>query len=92
MLYCFKGFSRTAARTLGTALTIAGRQGCTAADTGHLLVAMLQTGRGVAVEFLRRKQVTESALLECSARRSCTGRMRRLHRKDLAPETRKAME
>ena len=55
MLYCFKGFSRTAARTLGTALTIAGRQGCTAADTGHLLVAMLQTGRGVAVEFLRRR-------------------------------------
>lgn len=92
MLYCFKGFSRAAATTLATALTIAGRQGCTAADTGHLLVAMLQTGRGAAVEFLRRKRVTEAALLECASRRSCTGRTRRLHRRDLAPETRKAME
>ncbi len=92
MLNFYKGFSRAASRTVATALRIAGRQGCTAADTGHLLLAMLQTARGPAVEFLRRKNVTESALYECAARRSCTGRPVRLRDRDLAPETRKAME
>ena len=94
MLYFtfYKGFSRAAGRTVTAALRIAGRQGCSAADTGHLLVAMLQTAQGPAVEFLRRKRVTESALLDCTARRSCTGTPRRLPRRALAPETRKAME
>ena len=54
MFYYHKGLTRAARRTVATAITIAGRQGCTAVDTGHLLLAMLQTGRGSAVEFLRR--------------------------------------
>ena len=58
MFYYHKGLTRAARRTVATAITIAGRQGCTAVDTGHLLLAMLQTGRGTAVEFLRRKQIT----------------------------------
>ena len=63
MFYYHKGLTRAARRTVVTAITIAGRQGCTAVDTGHLLLAMLQTGRGTAVEFLRRKQITVTALM-----------------------------
>ena len=43
MLYFHKGLSRRACRTVGRALTLAGREGCPAADTGHLLLAMLET-------------------------------------------------
>ena len=87
----YKGFSRAAAHTLHTAVILAGRQGCSAADTGHLLLAMLQTAQGPAADFLRRKRITESALRGCVQARSC-GTPRYLGRQDLAPETRKAME
>ena len=90
-VYSYKGFSRTAARTVRTALVLAGRQGCCQADTGHLLLALVQTARGSAADFLRRKRVTTTALAECSAARA-EGAPRRLHRCDLAPELRKAME
>ena len=90
-VYSYKGFSRTAARTVRTALVLAGRQGCCQADTGHLLLALVQTARGSAADFLRRKRVTITALASCSAARS-EGAPRRLHRCDLAPELRKAME
>ena len=73
MFYYHKGLTRAARRTVVTAITIAGRQGCTAVDTGHLLLAMLQTGRGTAVEFLRRKQITVTALSACASQRACTG-------------------
>ena len=90
-VYSYKGFSRTAARTVRTALVLAGRQGCCQADTGHLLLALVQTARGSAADFLRRKRVTTTALANCSAARA-EGALRRLHRCDLAPELRKAME
>ena len=90
-VYSYKGFSRTAARTVRTALVLAGRQGCCQADTGHLLLALVQTARGSAADFLRRKRVTATALAECSAVRAASA-PRRLHRCDLAPELRKAME
>ena len=90
-VYSCKGFSRTAARTVRTALVLAGRQGCCQADTGHLLLALVQTARGSAADFLRRKRVTTTALANCSAARA-EGTPRRLHRCDLAPELRKAME
>ena len=86
----YKGFSRAAAHTLHTAVILAGRQGCSAADTGHLLLAMLQTAQGPAADFLRRKRITESALRGCVQARSC-GTPRYLGRQDLAPETRKAL-
>lgn len=92
MFYYHKGLTRAARRTVGTALSLAGRQGCTSADTGHLLLAMLQTGQGTAVDFLRRKQVTVTALTACAGRRACTGRPVRLHARDLAPESRKVLE
>ena len=90
-VYSYKGFSRTAARTVRTALVLAGRQGCCQADTGHLLLALVQTARGSAADFLRRKRVTTTALANCSAARA-EGAPRRLHRCDIAPELRKAME
>ena len=92
MFYYHKGLTRAARRTVATAITIAGRQGCTAVDTGHLLLAMLQTGRGTAVEFLRRKQITVTALSACASQRACTGRPLHLRGRDLAPESRKALE
>ena len=92
MFYYHKGLTRAARRTVATAITIAGRQGGTAVDTGHLLLAMLQTGRGTAVEFLRRKQITVTALSACASQRACTGRPLHLRGRDLAPESRKALE
>lgn len=92
LFHCYKGFSRGAARTLHTAVLLAGRQGCTAADTGHLLLAMLKTAQGPAADFLRRKRVTETALDSCARTRSCSGQPHSLHKNDLAPEMRKTME
>ena len=91
LFHSYKGFSGQAAHTLYTAVMLAGQQGCSAADTGHLLLAMLQTARGPAADFLRRKRVTESALRSCVQARSCSGQPRGLHKNDLAPETRKTM-
>lgn len=92
MLYFQKGLSRQTCRTVGKALTLASREGCSSADTGHILLAMLETDNGPAAEFLRRKHVTPPALMECAAQRSCHGAPVRLKAKDLAPETRKALE
>lgn len=90
-VYRYKGFSFTAARTVHTALVLAGQQGCSQADTGHLLLALVQTAQGTAADFLRRKRVTSTALAEHSAAHAA-GRPRRLHSRDLAPELSKAME
>ena len=56
MLYFQKGLSRRTCRTVGRALTLASREGCSSADTGHLLLAMLETDGGPAVDFLRGKK------------------------------------
>ena len=90
-VYRYKGFSFTAARTVHTALVLAGQQGCSQADTGHLLLALVQTAQGTAADFLRRKRVTSTALAEHTAAHA-VGRPRRLHSRDLAPELSKAME
>ena len=90
-VYRYKGFSFTAARTVHTALVLAGQQGCSQADTGHLLLALVQTAQGTAADFLRRKRVTSTALAEHTAAHAA-GRQRRLHSRDLAPELSKAME
>ena len=90
-VYRYKGFSFTAARPVHTALVLAGQQGCSQADTGHLLLALVQTAQGTAADFLRRKRVTSTALAEHTAAHA-VGRPRRLHSRDLAPELSKAME
>ncbi|MCO7110316.1 hypothetical protein NIA69_15935 [Gemmiger formicilis] len=83
-VYRYKGFSFTAARTVHTALVLAGQQGCSQADTGHLLLALVQTAQGTAADFLRRKRVTSTALAEHTVAHAA-GRPRRLHSRDLAP-------
>ena len=92
MLHYYKGLSGAAGSTVATALKIAGHQGCTNADTGHVLLAMLRVGRGPAIDFLRRKNVTEGALDACAAERNTPARPTHLRDRDLASETRKAME
>ena len=92
MLYFQKGLSRQTAHTIGRALTLAGQQGCALADTGHILLAMLQTAQGPVADFLRRKNITETALQDCTDRRAGRGHPLRLTRRDLAPESRKALE
>ena len=51
----------------------------------------MQTARGTAADFLRRKRVTAASLADCRAERP-VGSPRRLHRQDIAPELCKAME
>ena len=92
MLYFQKGLSRQTAHTIGRALTLAGQQGCALADTGHILLAMLQTAQGPVADFLRRKNITETALQDCTDRRAGRGHPLWLTRRDLAPESRKALE
>lgn len=89
--YSYKGFSLAATRTVHTALRLAGQQGCAQADTGHLLLALVQTSRGSAADFLRRKRITATTLAGCAAQQR-QGSPRRLHRRDFAPELSKAME
>ena len=80
----YKGLSRGASRTVRTALRLAGQQGCATADTGHLLLAMLQTAQGPAADFLRRKRVTTASLTEAAPKRSGTGQPHRLRKNDLS--------
>ena len=89
--YSYKGFSLAAARTVHTALRLAGQQGCAQADTGHLLLALVQTSRGSAADFLRRKRITATTLAGCAGRQR-QGSPRRLHRRDFSLELSKAME
>ncbi|MGN0975378.1 MAG: AAA family ATPase, partial [Gemmiger sp.] len=92
MLHHFKGLSRSACATVAAALKLAGGQGYTNADTGHILLAMVRSERGAAADFLRRRNITESALAGCAAQRTGGGTPRRLRDSALAPEARKALE
>ena len=57
-----KGFSREAGLLLDEAVELAGGLGCKKADTGHLLLAMLQTDHGPAAKFLAGKNISELAV------------------------------
>ena len=83
----YRGFSRPAARLLQQAVQLAGDLGCEQADTGHLLLAMLQQ-RGAAAQFLTRKNITEPEVRRQLAQRR-SGPAQRLDRRAMAPDTRK---
>ena len=86
-----KGFSREAGRVLEGAVELAGNYGCDRADTGHLLLAILQQDHGPAGRFLAGKDIREQEV----RRRLAEGRQglpRRLRRQDLAPELRRAID
>lgn len=86
-----KGFSREAGLLLDEAVELAGNMGCARADTGHLLLAMLQTDRGPAGRFLAGKNITEPAVRRQLAE-GRTSPARQLDRKALAPDLRRAMD
>ena len=86
-----KGFSREAGLLLDEAVELAGSMGCARADTGHLLLAMLQIDRGPAGRFLACKNITEPAVRRQLAE-GRTSPARQLDRKALAPDLRRAMD
>ena len=49
MNYRFKGFSRSAAKMLNLALSLAGQQGQRQVSTGHILLAILTQGEAAAI-------------------------------------------
>ncbi len=87
----YKGFSREAGLLLDEAVELAGSMGCARADTGHLLLSMLQTDRGPAGRFLAGKNITEPAVRRQLAE-GRTSPARQLDRKALAPDLRRAMD
>ena len=86
-----KGFSREAGRVLEGAVELAGSYGCDRADTGHLLLAILQQDQGPAGRFLAGKNIREQEVRRQLAE-GRRGTPRRLRRQDLAPELRRAMD
>ena len=87
----YKGFSREAAQLLQAAVELAGGLGCEKADTGHLLLAMLQQNEGAAARFLAGKQITEQAV----RRQLAEGRRtpaQHLDRHALAPDLKRTMD
>ena len=58
----YRGFSREAEQLLQQAVELAGSFGCSQADTGHLLLAMLQQEQGAAARFLNSRHISEQAV------------------------------
>ena len=86
-----KGFSREAGLLLDEAVELAGSMGCTKADTGHLLLAMLQNDRGPAGRFLEgktsRNRPSAASWPEAAAARPGIWTVTRWHRSCAAPWT-----
>ena len=87
----YKGFSREAEQLLRQAVELAGGLGCEKADTGHLLLAMLQQKNSAAERFLTEKQVSEQAVRRQLADSRC-GPALHLDRQALAPDLRRTMD
>ena len=58
----YRGFSREAEQLLQQAVELAGSFGCSQADTGHLLLAMLQQEQGAAARFLNSRHISEQVV------------------------------
>ena len=87
----YKGFSREAGQLLEKAVQLAGGMGCRKADTGHLLLAMLQTNEGPAARFLAQRNISElDVRRQVSENR--TAPAVRLEKNALAPDLRRAMD
>ena len=63
MSYRFKGFSRSAAKMLNLALSLAGQQGQRQVSTGHILLAILTQGGSPAANLLAARGVTPAKIL-----------------------------
>ncbi len=89
--FLYKGFSRQAAKVIRQAVRIAGQQGASQADTGHLLLSILQQGGSQASLFLNSRQVTMVAVRQKMEMRS-KGTVLYLSDNALSPELHKAMQ
>ena len=63
MSYRFKGFSRSAAKMLNLALSLAGQRGQRQVSTGHILLAILTQGGSPAANLLEARGVTQIKIL-----------------------------
>ena len=87
----YKGFSRESDHLLRSAVELAGDLGCEEADTGHLLLAILQQDHGAAARFLANKQIREPDVRRQLAERRC-GPALHLDRNAFAPDLRRTMD
>ena len=87
----YRGFSREAEQLLQQAVELAGSFGCSQADTGHLLLAMLQQEQGAAARFLNSRHVSEQAVRRQLAENR-RGPAQHLDRHAMAPDLRRTMD
>lgn len=87
----YKGFSHQADGLLQQSLQLAGGLGCEKADTGHLLLAMLQQPDGAAAKFLEKKKITEIAVRRQIAENRRTPPLH-LDKNAFAPDLRRVMD
>ena len=83
----YKGFSHESDQLLRSAVELAGNLGCEKADTGHLLLAILQQDHGAAARFLEGKQIREPEVRRqlAAAHRLCIWIATLLRRTSSAP-------
>ena len=87
----YRGFSREAEQLLQQAVELAGSFGCSQADTGHLLLAMLQQEQGAAARFLNSRHISEQAVRRQLAENR-RGPVQHLDRHAMAPDLRRTMD
>ena len=87
----YRGFSREAEQLLQQAVELAGSFGCSQADTGHLLLAMLQQEQGAAARFLNSRHISEQAVRRQLAENR-RGPAQHLDRHAMAPDLRRTMD
>ena len=87
----YRGFSREAEQLLQQAVELAGSFGCSQADTGHLLLAMLQQEQGAAARFLSSRHISEQAVRRQLAENR-RGPAQHLDRHAMAPDLRRTMD
>ena len=87
----YKGFSHESDQLLRTAVELAGDFGCEKADTGHLLLAMLQQDHGAAARFLANKQIREPEVRRQLAESRRTPALH-LDRYAFAPDLKRTMD
>lgn len=92
VFYRFKGFSRPTAKMLNNALEAAGRRGQAQVTTGHILLAMLQSGSSLAEVFLISKNITQQKIEQKLERSASQNQARRLAPRHMAPEACKALD
>lgn len=87
----YQGFSRRAARTLRQALRLAGQYGQKEANTGHLLLAILQQGADPAALFLNAHRIT-AGMVDEKLKAAHDSAPRILAAQEFAPDASRAME